>query len=328
MIEANDRLVFTGVVSTMIDLERIPGLVPAADAHYVFSPRERQGRRLCEAVISPTSPLVGQNVREADFRALYDAAVVAVHRNGERVTNKVGDIALEVGDTLLLQVGPRFTRLHRNNPDFYLVSDVDDSRPLRTHRAWLAVAILAALIVFMSVGPSKFIVIGAFTAAALMVGLHCISANEARRSVDWATLISIAAAFGLGSALQNSGAARTIAGYLVDATRAYGPTATLAALYFATMILNEVVSNNAAAVLAFPFSLAAAQELGVDPRAFLIGVTMAASNAYASPIGYQTHMMVYGPGGYRFLDFVRVGVPLNILVWIASVLIIPRVWGW
>src|SRR6516164_516068 len=138
VIMANDRLVFTGIVSTIVDLEKIPGLVPAVDARYEVSPVHQRGRQLCETVISPSSPLVGQTVREADFRALYDAAVVAVHRNGTRVSNKVGDIELHAGDTLLLQVGRDFSRAFRNNPDFYLVSDVEDSRPIRYDRAWLA----------------------------------------------------------------------------------------------------------------------------------------------------------------------------------------------
>ena len=138
-IEANDRLVFTGIVGTIVDLEKIPGLVPAADARYEVTPDPQRGRQLCEAVISPSSPLLGESVREIDFRAIYDAAVVAVHRNGSRLPNKIGDIVLHAGDTLLLQVGADFSRVYRNNPDFYLVSDVEDSRPVRHGRARIAV---------------------------------------------------------------------------------------------------------------------------------------------------------------------------------------------
>jgi di/tricarboxylate transporter len=325
VLQADDRLVFTGVVSTLVDLERFPGLVPAADMQYQVSPALRRGRRLCEAVISRSSPLVGQTVRTADFRTLYDAAVVAVHRNGHRVTNKVGDIELEAGDTLLLQVGPRFARVHRNNPDFYLVSDVENSGPLRSERAWASVAILAGLIAVMSSGFLD-ITIATFLAAGLMVASRCISAADARRAVDWPMLVAIAAAFGLGTALERSGAAGLIASELVGATRPLGPAATLAAIYLATMILTEIISNNAAAVLAFPFGLSAAAILDVDPKPFVVAVALAASNAYASPIGYQTHMMVYGPGGYRFGDFVRVGLPLKLILWAIAVVLIPRIW--
>jgi di/tricarboxylate transporter len=324
-VQANDRLVFTGIISTIVDLEKIPGLIPAADAHYQVAPIMQRGRQLCEAVISPSSPLVGQAVRDADFRSLYDAAIVAVHRNGARLTNKVGDIRLHAGDTLLLQVGPNFSRAFRNNPDFYLVSDVEDSRPVRYDRARIATVIFLAMIAAFISGKVD-IALAAFVAAGAMISLGCISATDARKSVDLPILIAIAASFGVGRALELSGVARLFAGLLVEATRAWGPTATLAAIYFGTMVLNELISNNAAAALSFPFCLESARLLGVAERPFIMAVTLAASYAFASPIGYQTHMMVFGPGGYRFTDFMRVGIPLNLLMWIAAVILIPMIW--
>ncbi len=324
-IRANDRLVFTGVVGTIIDLEKIPGLVPAADERYEVSPVKQRGRTLCEAVISPSSPLLGKTVREADFRAMYDAAVVAVHRNGARLTNKVGDIELHAGDTLLLQVGHDFRRVYRNNPDFYLISDVEDSRPVRYDRAWPAAIIFLAMITAFVSGKVD-IMVAAFLAAGAMVACRCISTSDARKSVDWSVLLAIGASFGMGKALEQSGVARLFAEQLVHLTRPLGPTATMAAIYFGTMVLNELISNNAAAVLAFPFCLESARLLGVNERPFIMAVTLAASYAFASPIGYQTHMMVFGPGGYRFADFVRVGVPLNLLMFTAAVILIPMIW--
>jgi di/tricarboxylate transporter len=325
VIQANDRLVFTGVIGTIVDLEKIAGLVPAADARYEVSPVEQRGRQLCEAVISPSSPLVGKAVRDADFRALYDAAIVAVHRNGSRVTNKIGDIRLYSGDTLLMQVGGDFSRAFRNNPDFYLVSDVEDSRPIRYDRAWYAAIIFLVMITAFVSGKAN-IMLAAFLAAGAMVAARCISAADARRSVDWPVLIAIAASFGVGKALEQSGVAKLFAGFLVEATQAWGPTATLAAIYFGTMVLNELISNNAAAALAFPFCLESAKLMGVSERPFIMAVTLAASYAFASPIGYQTHMMVFGPGGYRFTDFMRVGIPLNLLMWIIAIVLIPWIW--
>jgi len=325
VIQANDRLVFTGIVSTIVDLEKIPGLVPAADARYEVSPEKQRGRQLCEAVISPSSPLIGQTIREADFRALYNAAVVAVHRNGARMTNKVGDIELRAGDTLLLQVGPDFSRAFRNSADFYLVSNVEDSRPIRYDRARTAVIIFLAMIASFVTGMVD-ILLAAFVAAGAMVATRCISAGDARRAVELPVLIAIAASFGVGTALEKSGLARLVAGQLVTATQVWGPIAALAAIYLGTMVLNELVSNNAAAVLSFPFALEAARILGVSERPFFMAVTLAASFAFASPIGYQTHMMVFGPGGYRFGDFVRVGVPLNLLMWVCAIVLIPLVW--
>lgn len=324
-IQANDRLVFTGVVETIVDLEKIPGLVPAADARYEVSPVMQRGRQLCEAVISPSSPLVGQAVRDADFRKLYDAAVVAVHRNGARVTNKVGDIRLHAGDTLLLQVGPNFSRAFRNNPDFYLISDVEDSSPVRYDRARPA-AIIFLVMIAAFVSGRVDIMLAAMLGAGAMVAFRCVSIVQARKSIDLPVLVAIAASLGVGKALESSGVAKLFAGLLVEGTRPWGPTTTLAAIYFGTMVLNELISNNAAAALSFPFCLESARLLGVNERPFIMGVTLAASYAFASPIGYQTHMMVFGPGGYRFTDFMRVGIPLNLLMWIAAVILIPLIW--
>jgi di/tricarboxylate transporter len=325
LIQAGDRLVFTGVVDTIVDLEKIPGLVPAADSRYEVAPARQRGRRLCEAVISGSSPLAGLSIRDADFRALYDAAVVAVHRNGARLTNKVGDTVLRAGDTLLLQAGADFRRACRNNPDFYLVSDVEDSRPVRHDRARVAVAIFLAMLGAFASGKLDVMLVAA-AAAGLMVATRCISAADARRSLDWPVLIAIGASFGVGTALDQSGLARSFSASLVTLTRPWGPTATLAALYFGTMLLNELISNNATVALAFPICLETARLLAVDSRPFIIAVTLAGSNAFASPIGYQTHMMVYGPGGYRFTDFVRVGTGLNLLLWAVATIVIPFWW--
>jgi di/tricarboxylate transporter len=271
--------------------------------------------------------LIGKDIRNAEFRAQYNCAVVAVHRNGARLTTKIGDIVLRPGDTLLLQTGPHFIRAHRNNPDFYLISGVEDSRPLRHDRAKIAVGLLVILVGALASGfvdPT----LAALAIAGLMVATGCISTADARQSIDWSVLVMIAASFGMGTALEQSGAARFVADALVSATRPWGPVATLAAIYFCTMVLNELITNNGAAALAFPFCLEAADLLGVDSRPFLIAVTLAASFAFASPIGYQTHMMVYGPGGYRFMDFVKVGLPLNLLLWIVAVFLIPHIWHW
>ena len=188
-------------------------------------------------------------------------------------------------------------------------------------------AIFVVFLVSMASGLVN-LTLASFAAAGLMIALRCISTADARQAIDWSVLITIAASFGLATALEKSGAAASIAGFLVEATRPLGPIGTLAAIYFATMVLNEVITNNGAAALAFPFCLEAARLLNVSPRPFLIAVTLAASYAFASPIGYQTHMMVYGPGGYRFFDFVKVGVPLNLLLWVASVILIPLFWSW
>lgn len=325
VLESNDRLVFTGVVGTIVDLKKISGLEVATEMPDALAQQQRK-RRLCEAVVSRSSPLIGQTVREAQFRSHYNAAIVAIHRNGQRLTTKIGDVELESGDTLLLQTGPNFVQAHRNNPDFYLVSDVEGSQPLRHERWWVALTIFAGLLITMFVGKSDTAMLGAFVAGGLMVLTRCMSAADARQTVEWPVLIAIGASFGLGTALEKSGAAVFLSSKLVALTQPLGPYATLAAIYFVTMVLNELITNNGAAALAFPFCLEAARLSNCDSRPFVMAVALAASFAFASPVGYQTHMMVFGPGGYRFSDFVKIGLPLNLLLWIVNVILIPLIW--
>lgn len=335
IIRAGDRLTFTGVVSTIVDLERIPGLVPAADDGYETKAAARRNRRLCEAVISTTSPLIGKSIRDAEFRALYNAAVVAVHRGGTRLHGRIGDIVMRAGDTLLLQTGPHFVRAHRNNTDFFLVGNVEEARPIRHDRATIALVLLGALIALLATNAIPVEagwreVTAAFLIAGLMIATRCISASDARQSVDFQTLIAIGASFGLGKAVDASGAADQIAYLITYMTSLSGSWAgtwlALVAVYLACMVSSELLTNNASAALMFPFAVAIAQACGADPRPFAMAVAFSASAAFATPIGYQTHMMVWGPGGYKLSDFVRIGVPLDLLLMAVAVILIPLAW--
>lgn len=329
VILAGDQLTFAGVVGTIVDLERIPGLVPVDQANHPVSFAERRSRRYCEAVISSTSPLIGKNIREANFRARYNAAVIAVHRGGERLVGRIGDIVLRAGDTLLLQTGPHFAEANRNNPDFYLVSSLEQARPVRHERTWIALGLLGLLLVLLVLGPQLGIrpVIAAFVVAGLMMATRCISVGDARRTVSLDVLLTIAAAFGLGHALEASGAAEFIGELVYELTGRAGPLAGLTVIYALTIALSILITSKAAAVLVFPIAMVVARQLEVDPRPFAMALAAAAASSFASPISYQTNMMVYGPGGYRFSDFLRVGLPLHVLLWIVAILVIPRVWA-
>lgn len=323
VILADDRLVFAGVVSTIVDLQRIRGLVPAPEREDPID--AAAGRRLVEAVVSHSSPLVKRRVRDADFRSIYDAVVIAVHRNGERVGGKIGEIELAPGDTLLLQTAPHFLRVHGNSSDFYLVSGIEGDEVRRHDRAPLAAAVgvaMVALAVFDVIPVS----IAALVAAGMLVALRCVSASAALRSVDWPVLLTIGAGFGIASAMEKTGVAEAVARLVVSSAGDLGPIGGLAAIVVVTVVLSEVLSNNATAVLMFPIAIATASQLGVEPRGFIMGVMMAASLAFASPIGYQTHLIVYGPGGYRFADFMRVGLPLDLLCSVVAIAVITQVW--
>ncbi len=341
LLRANDHLVFVGIVDSMVDLQKIRGLTPATNQVFKLdSPRST--RCLIEAVASNSCPVVGKTIREGRFRSLYNAVVIAVARHGERVRGKIGDIVLRAGDSLLLEAHPSFVNEHRNSRKFYLISKVENSNLPRHERWAVALAILLGMVLFVTIGeycgPIKFhlgsamidlgritMLKGAMLAAALMVITRCVHVDEARRSIDWQVLLAIAFALGIGRALQNSGAADHIAGGILDAVKG-NPRLALASIYLLTLLVTEVITNAASAALMFPFALSTAQHLHADVHPFVICVMIAASAGFATPIGYQTNLMVYGPGGYRFSDYLRVGIPLDITVAAVALTLIPLAW--
>jgi di/tricarboxylate transporter len=317
---ASDRLVFVGVVESVVDLWKMRGLLPATDELDKLGTQPVH-RQLVEAVVSNSCPLVGKSIREGQFRTTYNAAVIAVGRGGERLQVKIGDVVLQPGDTLLLETGRAFAARQRNSTDFYLVSALDNSTPPRHERAWIALAILVAMILLASLEVMSML--GAAMAAAVaMVVTRCCTGSEARRSPDWSVLLVIGASFGIGEAMKQSGSAAFIAGGLMSLGGANAWTA-LVTIYAITMIFNAFITNNAAAVLVFPIAQATAEKLGVSIMPFAVALMFAGSNDFATPIGYQTNLMVYGPGGYRFVDYVRFGGPLNLLMLVVGVVLIP-----
>lgn len=322
-LQARDRLLFVGIVESVVELQKLRGLKPATDQVFKLDV-PRMDRCLIEAVVSDSCPLVGQSIREGRFRTVYHAAVIALARNGERVQGKLGDIVLRAGDTLLLEAHPEFADRHRNSRDFFLVSRVEDSAPARHERAWVALGILGLMV--LTAGLDWLSMLNAaLVAGALMLLTGCCSWSAARRNIDWQVLLVIGASFGLGSAMEKTGAATAIASGVLGPA-AYHPWVALALLYGLTMLFTEVMSNNAAAVLVFPIAMATAKTLGVSHLPFLMAIMIAASCGFATPIGYQTNLMVYGPGGYRFTDYLRFGGLLNLLVWVITVALTPLVW--
>jgi di/tricarboxylate transporter len=323
VLHDGDRLVFAGVIESVIDLQKTQGLTPASNQIYKLG-SSRQDRVLVEAVVSDSCPLAGKSVRKGRFRNTYNAVIIAVARNGKRVQQKIGDIVLRPGDTLLLESHHSFAEQQRNSRDFYLVSAIEGSNPPQYQKAMLAMLILALMVLSVTTGWLSMLK-ASLLAAGLMVLTRCTTGREARRSVDWQILIVIAASFGLGSALQITGAAEIIAVSLVEL--AGGSTGISLSLMFAvTALLSAVATNNAAAVIMFPIALTTATNLGVSAVPFVITLMVAASASFATPIGYQTNLMVYGVGGYRFSDYLRIGIPLTVLVGLTTILVVPLVW--
>lgn len=322
VLRAGDRLAFAGVVEAIRELVNTRGLSLATDqVHKLDEPRHR--RRLFEAVVAPASSLAGSSIRQAAFRTRFHGAVIAVGRNGERMHGRLGDVRLRSGDLLLVEADQGFGDRARASGDFLLVRSLADSTPRQHHRAPLAIAILLAMVAVASFGVYPMVVAGSLAAAA-MVALRCCSLTQARRSVDFAVLTVIGASLGIGAALQRTGAAAWLAESLLS-TIGDNPWLALAAVYAATTLLTEIISNSAAVALTFPIAQASAADLGVDFTPFVIAIMMAGSASFATPIGYQTNLMVYGPGKYTFGDFLRAGVPMNVLGGLVTVLLAPLV---
>ena len=320
ILQDGDRLVFIGAIDSIIDLHRLRGLQPATDEVFKLD-TPRSERCLIEAVVSNTCPMLGKTIREGQFRTQYKAVVLAVARNGERLAGKIGSIRLKPGDTLLLEANSNFVAQQRISNDFYLVNGIPDSEPLRHEKAPLAMIILALMVFLASFGFLSMLK-AAILASVVMLITGCCSSVKAFRNIEWSVLLVIGAALSIGKALETTGAAGAIATSLVQFS-GDNPWLALAIIYGVTNLLTEAITNNAAAALIFPIALALSQNLGVNFTPFAIAIMIGASASFSTPIGYQTNLMVYGPGGYKFSDFMRVGIPLNILFWVITVTLTP-----
>ena len=322
-LRAGDRLGFTGVLDSVVDLQRIRGLAPTQH-HQDDEQATRADRELVEAVIPASSPLAGQTVRQARFRTVFNAAVIAVHRSGALIRRKVGEIELQHGDTLLLETTPGFAERYRNSGEFCLVSPVSGFARPRHDRMWRALAVSALLVAGVAFTTWPPVVV-CLCAALLMILSGCVRVGQAFEAVPLQVLVAVAAALGMGAALAQSGAATAVAATLLDVGQAlgWGPRGMLLALVLSTSAFAQVISKNGAAALAFPIAMATARELGLHPEPFAFSLIVGCGLSFLSPISYQTNLMVYGPGGYRFMDFPKVGLPLTILLAVLCVLLCP-----
>uniref|UniRef100_UPI0025907A8B SLC13 family permease n=1 Tax=uncultured Marinobacter sp. TaxID=187379 RepID=UPI0025907A8B len=323
-LRGGDRLVFAGDTQAISDLLRINGIVPSVHDDEPSLSQDRAERRLVEAALSPQSDVLGLTIRDARFRDRYGAVVLAVARGGERVSGNLGNIRLKPGDVLLLEARPAFVSRQRYNKDFLLINDLETETP-RHDRAWLSWGILLVLVGLAACGVLSMLN-AALLGAAMMILLGCCSVGQAQKSVDVPVMLTIAASFALGAALEETGAATFMAEGIL-AFSAGQVLLTLFLVYCAVSFLTEVITNNAAAVLVIPVVLSMTASMGVSAEPFVIAVMMAASASFATPLGYQTNMMVFGPGGYRFSDFVKVGLPMNLLVGLTTVAVIATVYG-
>ncbi|MCG8702115.1 MAG: SLC13 family permease [Bacteroidales bacterium] len=320
-IELNDRLFFTGLPDTILDLLQTPGFQLIKDVQVDLQNIDSEKYKTFEAVISNSSPLAGKTVRDSGFRAKYDAVILAIHRNGHRLNKKVGDIVFQPSDTLFLLSKKEFEGKWYHSTDFSLVSSktIQYSRPkVKGNLALLLLLVMIGLVVANVIS----LLVAAVLTAGVMIAGGIVSTRDAKKAINFDALLVIVAALGIGNAVVNSGLANWIGMFMVEHLSEYGVFAILIGLFFLTSIYTELITNNAAAVLMFPIAITVSQQLQVDMHVFAILIAIAASSSFMTPIGYQTNLIVYGAGGYKFIDFVRNGLLLSVCIGLLTCVIL------
>lgn len=302
-----------------------------------------QNLKLVEVVVAPRFPGIQKTIEEFDFRGHYNAVVMAIHRNGERITTNMQNVELKTGDNLMLLTTDDFTKYWGESRVFYMASEVGDMDSSKDRwKRWLAVAITLMMVIGATLGGQikEFLdsrgadwnveldmFFFAAVAMVLMASMKIFAAKKYTKPINWDVLITVASAFGISRALQNSGVADIVAHSVINFSKNMGPIGVLAAIFIITNIFTEIITNNAAAALSFPIALSAATQLGVDPKPFFVAIAIAASCSFSTPIGYQTNLIVQSIGNYKFGDYWKIGLPLNFLAFIISMLVIPIFWS-
>ena len=326
-LRPQDRIVFSATLDTIGAMKNVKGIKIRTGTDLTLDDLQSEKTVLIEAVVSHNSSLLHQTLKTANFKARYNAGVIAIHRNNKRINSKVGEIVLKAGDTLLLLAHNDFFQKNKFSEDFYVVTSVKPPEEFMQNRkeGWFVISLMALMIAFVTFG-----ILSMFKAMLLLVIIlflfKLISMNDVTGAIQFDVILLIASSFGVGKAITNSGLADFLAMHLVDLVKPFGVLGLLIVIYIITNIFTELITNSAAAVLMFPIALEMANLTGTEYLGFIITVTIAASSSFMTPIGYQTNLIVYGPGGYKFSDYVKVGAPLSFLIMSVSVSIIYAVW--
>jgi di/tricarboxylate transporter len=323
-MQEGDVLLLHGHVDRLIGVANASGLELRSEAAVGDAELAAGDVNLVEALVPPRSRLVGRTLQSSGFRRRYGTVALAVQRRGKVLRRRLAEIALEGGDSLLLQGTSQAVSRLMKSSDLIVTNELTDLF-LRKNRAAIALVILVAVVGVSATGLVP-ILVAALLGAVAMVVSGCLSIEEAYESIDWRVVFLLGGILPLGAALRDSGAAQWIADTVLGPLAGAGPVVVLAGLYLVTAVLTESMSNNAAAVILAPIAFSIAGSMEVDPRPFLVAITFAASTSFATPVGYQTNTMIYAPGGYRFADYLRVGGPLNFIFWGLAVALIPTLW--
>jgi di/tricarboxylate transporter len=322
-LRAGDILIVQGIPRTLVDLQRVLGVVlkalPVQDQDL-----EDADHVLVEAFISPTSRLVENTLKGVDFRHTFKANVIALRRHGRVIREKIGITKLHYGDALLILTRRDQLDALRESPDFLVLEQLR-TRFLRKEKAYWAVGIFLAIVVCASLDVLT-ILEASLLGTALMLLTGCMRLRDLYKDLSWETIVMLGCLIPLGTAMAKTGLATFIASKLVAILSDWGPMVVLSGVYLLTSLLTSIMSNNATAVLMVPVTISLSTQMGVDPKPFVMAVLFAASTCFMTPVGYQTNLFVFGPGGYRFSDFLKVGGPLNFIFWIMATLMIPFFW--
>ena len=327
-LQSKDLLVLEGPMEDVLRMSREQKLNLLPDVHPDESEFLRQGQVVIETLVPSTSNFRGKSLRTLEFKQHYGAIALAIRRHGETIRRRMTDIPLQASDTLLLLVTQDHAKEFAHSTDLLLISEVD--LELHRERFWWVPLALFPIIVIAAVFGLMEILTGALIGAIVVMMLGVIKPQDAYQSVDWSVIFLIAAFVPVGTAMINTGTADFLASLIIEVSRWFSGSLeaylTLAFFYLLTSLLTQAVSNNAAAIILTPVAISLARTEGIEPHAFLIAICFAASAAFATPLGYQTNLMVYAPGGYRFTDYIRFGAPLNIILWILASILIPFYW--
>jgi len=324
-LEVGDILLVRGDLNEILELDRQHSVTITPGLSKQVGEVKRVEMTLFELMIAPDSSMIGQRCGSIGLREEYDVSIFAIQRRGKHHQKELGDIELKMGDILLVRGSIEEASRLRHSPDFILLEGVYEEREER-HKAPVAVVTIATIIILASLGvfPISVLSLGGVVVVLLA---RLLTPREVYRAVDWPVLVLIAGMIALGDAMAKTGALNLVATLLIAGVGSLGPYATLWVFYVITGGLSLLILNKPAAALMAPLAVILAHQLNVDPKPFIMAVAFAASTAMATPMGYQTNLLVYGPGGYNFKDFVRFGLPLNLLVGVIACLLIPLIWA-
>ena len=317
VLKGRDFLTLIGDTDAVLDLHEVSGLASSQQPHLPYEFRSAR-HAYFEAVIAPESPLVGRSLVDVRFLARYQATVVAIHRAGEPVHGRLAREPLKPGDTLLVIADRGFAERWRDRNDFLLVSRLGAAAPPLTRQAGIVLAIGAAIVLGAGLEVLPILHLSLLGALALVL-FGILTPNEAKDAIDFDVIVVIGAAFGLAAAVESSGLGHGAAGLVAGTMGGFGPQGAMAGIVISTIALSSIITNNAAAALVLPIAISTAAGFGIEPRAAAVAVALSASASFMTPIAYQTNLMVYGPGGYHFCDYARLGTPLTLVVMVVLI---------